>query len=182
MNNVPHLGNLTQVLSADVFARFCRLRGYETLYVCGTDEYGTATETRALMEGVSPRELCDRYHAIHEEIYKWFNISFDYFGRTSTEKQTEIVQGIFNEVDRNGYITEEEIEQLYCPDCKRFLADRFVEGTCPKCGAQGARGDQCDSCQSLLDPTDLIDPYCSVCHTTPIVKKTRHLYLSLIHI
>ncbi|MDY4888278.1 MAG: methionine--tRNA ligase [Sphaerochaetaceae bacterium] len=179
VNNVPHLGNLTQVLSADVFARFCRLRGYETLYVCGTDEYGTATETRALMEGVSPRELCDRYHAIHEEIYKWFNISFDYFGRTSTEKQTEIVQGIFNEVDRNGYITEEEIEQLYCPDCKRFLADRFVEGTCPKCGAQGARGDQCDSCQSLLDPTDLIDPYCSVCHTTPIVKKTRHLYLDL---
>ena len=78
VNNIPHLGNLTQVLSADVFARFCRSKGYETLYICGTDEYGTASETRALQEGVTPRELCDRYHAIHREIYKWFNISFDY--------------------------------------------------------------------------------------------------------
>ncbi|MGX8678975.1 MAG: methionine--tRNA ligase [Sphaerochaetaceae bacterium] len=179
VNNVPHLGNLTQVLSADVFARFCRLRGYETMYICGTDEYGTATETKALIEGVSPRELCDRYHKIHEEIYKWFNISFDYFGRTSTPKQTEIVQGIFNEVDRNGYIKQEEIEQLYCPKCGRFLADRFVEGTCPKCGAESARGDQCDTCQSLLDPTELINPHCSVCGTTPVLKKTRHLYLDL---
>lgn len=179
VNNVPHLGNLTQVLSADVFARFCRLRGYETMYVCGTDEYGTATETKALIEGVTPRELCDRFHQIHRDIYKWFNISFDYFGRTSTPKQTEIVQAIFHEVDKNGYIKEEEIEQLYCPKCGRFLADRFVEGTCPKCGAKGARGDQCDSCQSLLDPTELIEPYCSVCHTTPVVKKTRHLYLDL---
>ena len=127
VNNIPHLGNVTQVLSADVFARFCRLRGYETLYICGTDEYGTASETRALKEGVTPRELCDHYHAIHRDIYKWFNISFDYFGRTSTEKQTEIVQAIFNEVDKNGYITEREIEQLYCPKCGRFLADRFVE-------------------------------------------------------
>ena len=108
VNNIPHLGNLTQVLSADVFARFCRSRGYETLYICGTDEYGTASETRALQEGVTPRELCDRYHKIHEDIYKWFNINFDYFGRTSTPKQTEIVQHIFNCVDRNGYITEKE--------------------------------------------------------------------------
>ena len=108
VNNIPHLGNLTQVLSADVFARFCRLKGYETLYICGTDEYGTASETRALQEGVTPRELCDHYHAIHRDIYKWFNISFDYFGRTSTPKQTEIVQHIFNEVDKNGYISEKE--------------------------------------------------------------------------
>ena len=80
VNNIPHLGNLIQVLSADVFARFCRLRGYETLYVCGTDEYGTATETRALEEGITPKELCDRYNAIHNEIYRWFNIAFDRFG------------------------------------------------------------------------------------------------------
>ncbi|HQB06960.1 MAG TPA: class I tRNA ligase family protein, partial [Rectinema sp.] len=83
VNNVPHLGNLIQVLSADVFARFCRLRGYETLYVCGTDEYGTATETKALEEKVSPRELCDRFYEIHRDIYEWFEISFDTFGRTS---------------------------------------------------------------------------------------------------
>lgn len=179
VNNIPHLGNLTQVLSADVFARFCRSRGYETLYICGTDEYGTASETRALQEGVTPRELCDRYHVIHRDIYKWFNIDFDYFGRTSTPKQTEIVQAIFNAVDKNGYISEKESEQLYCPNCQRFLADRYVTGTCPKCGSLGARGDQCDSCGSLYDPSELIDPKCSVCGHTPIVKKTKHLYINL---
>lgn len=179
VNNIPHLGNLLQVLSADVFARFCRLRGYDTLYVCGTDEYGTATETRAAKEGVSPKELCDRYHAIHEEIYKWFNISFDYFGRTSTPQQTEIVQHIFNEVDKAGYITEQESSQLYCPSCQRFLADRFVEGTCPHCGSKDARGDQCDACQTLLEPTELIDPRCGVCGSTPVLRNTRHLYINL---
>ncbi len=179
VNNIPHLGNLTQVLSADVFARFCRLRGYETMYICGTDEYGTATETRAAKEGVSPRELCDHYHAIHRDIYRWFNIDFDYFGRTSTPKQTEIVQDIFKRCDANGYITEKETEQLYCPKCDRFLADRFVEGTCPHCGSTDARGDQCDSCQTLLDPTELINPRCMVCGTTPVIRKTRHLYLDL---
>jgi len=179
VNNVPHLGNLTQVLSADVFARFCRSKGYDTLYVCGTDEYGTATETKAQQEGVSPKELCDKFHVIHRDIYKWFNIGFDYFGRTSTPKQTEIVQALFKEVDKRGYIFEKEIEQLYCPNCKRYLADRYVEGTCPHCGAEGARGDQCDNCQTLLEPTELIEPYCIVCHTKPIIKKTKHLYLDL---
>lgn len=179
VNNIPHLGNLTQVLSADVFARFCRSKGYETLYICGTDEYGTATETRALKEGVSPRELCDHYHKIHRDIYQWFNIAFDYFGRTSTELQTEIVQDIFTKVDEAGYIREHEMEQLYCPSCERFLADRFVEGTCPHCGSTGARGDQCDNCQTLLDPVELIEPRCGVCHTRPVPKKTKHLYIDL---
>ncbi len=179
VNNIPHLGNIIQVLSADVFARFCRSKGYETLYICGTDEYGTASETRALQEGVTPRQLCDHYHAIHRDIYKWFNIDFDYFGRTSTQKQTEIVQAMFNAVDAHGYITEREIEQLYCPKCGRFLADRFVEGTCPHCGSEDARGDQCDACQTLLDPTELINPRCSVCGTEPVLKKTKHLYIDL---
>ncbi len=131
VNNVPHLGNLIQVLSADVFARFCRLRGYETLYVCGTDEYGTATETKALEEGVTPRELCDRFNALHTEIYRWFEISFDKFGRTSTPEQTAITQGLFLDLERNGLIKRKTIEQLYCPSCQRFLADRYIVGTCP---------------------------------------------------
>ncbi|MDR1100371.1 MAG: class I tRNA ligase family protein, partial [Treponema sp.] len=114
VNNVPHLGNLIQVLSADAFARFCRLRGYETLYVCGTDEYGTATENRAAEEGVSPRELCGRYYAIHSEIYRWFHIAFDHFGRTSTPIQTEVTQDIFTKLDARGFIVERTIEQLYC--------------------------------------------------------------------
>ena len=179
VNNIPHLGNLTQVLSADVFARFCRSRGYETMYVCGTDEYGTASETRALQEGVTPRELCDHYHEIHKAIYRWFDIDFDYFGRTSTLLQTEIVQAIFKACDDNGYITEKESEQLYCPDCGRFLADRFVKGTCPHCGNDDARGDQCEKCGTLLDPTELVEPKCSVCGATPIVKKTKNLYINL---
>jgi len=179
VNNVPHLGNLIQVLSADVFARFCRLRGYETLYVCGTDEYGTATETKALEEGISPRELCDRYHAIHRDIYSWFGISFDKFGRTSTERQTEITQSIFLDLDAKGLIKSRTIEQLYCDSDKRFLADRYVRGTCPFCGYDGARGDQCENCGKLLDPTELKDPVCSTCGATPRPKSTTHLYIDL---
>jgi methionyl-tRNA synthetase len=179
VNNIPHLGNLIQVLSADVFARFCRLYGYETLYVCGTDEYGTATETRALQEGVTPQELCDRYNKIHNEIYQWFNISFDHFGRTSTPQQTRIVQGIFKAVEKNGYITEKKIDQLYCEKCDRFLADRYVQGGCPHCGFGDARGDQCEECGKLLEPTELMDPRCGVCGTPPVVRATSHLYLDL---
>jgi methionyl-tRNA synthetase len=179
VNNVPHLGNLIQVLSADVFARFCRLRGYETLYVCGTDEYGTATETKALEEGVSPRELCDRFHAIHRDIYSWFGISFDKFGRTSTPRQTEITQSIFLDLDARGLIKSQTIEQLYCDHDQRFLADRYVLGTCPSCGYEGARGDQCENCGKLLDPTELKNPKCSTCGATPHPKSTTHLYIDL---
>lgn len=179
VNNVPHLGNLIQVLSADVFARFCRLRGYDTLYICGTDEYGTATETKAQEEGVTPRELCDRYHALHKQIYDWFNISFDKFGRTSAPEQTEVTQGIFLDLYNNGYITSQTVEQLYCDSCGRFLADRYVRGTCPYCGYDGARGDQCENCGKLLEPTDLINPVCSTCGSTPHLKATTHLYIDL---
>jgi len=179
VNNVPHLGNLIQVLSADVFARFCRLRGYETLYVCGTDEYGTATETKALEEKVSPRELCDKFHAIHRDIYSWFEIAFDTFGRTSTPEHTEVTQSIFLDLDKNGYITSQSIDQLYCDTCGRFLADRYVRGTCPHCGYEGARGDQCEMCGKLLDPMELKDPKCSTCGGTPRPRSTTHLYIDL---
>ena len=179
VNNIPHLGNLIQVLSADVFARYCRLAGFETLYVCGTDEYGTATETRALEEGTTPAELCNRYHAIHTDIYEWFNIAFDKWGRTSTKEHTEITQHIFTKLDENGYINRHTIEQLYCESCDRFLADRYVRGTCPHCDYPEARGDQCENCGKLLDPTDLINPRCSTCGNTPVLKSTEHLYIDL---
>ena len=179
VNNIPHLGNLIQMLSADVFARFCRSRGYETMYVCGVDEYGTATETKALQEKKTPRELCDYYYAIHKDIYEWFDIAFDKFGRTSNEECTEITQRIFTELDENGFITEHTTKQLFCPNCNMFLADRYVDGTCPKCGAEDARGDQCDSCGTLLDPTQLVKPRCHTCGATPEVRETRHLYIDL---
>lgn len=179
VNNIPHLGNLIQVLSADVFARFCRLRGYETLYVCGTDEYGTATETKALEEGITPRELCDRFFVVHRDIYAWFGISFDKFGRTSTPQQTEIVQGLFRDIDAAGYVKEQSIEQLYCESCGRFLADRYVRGTCPHCAYPDARGDQCENCGKLLDPTELKEPKCSTCGAAPKPRSTSHLYIDL---
>ncbi|MDR1399188.1 MAG: methionine--tRNA ligase [Treponema sp.] len=179
VNNVPHLGNLIQVLSADAFTRFCRLRGYETLYVCGTDEYGTATENRAAEEGISPQELCDRYHAIHADIYRWFNIAFDKFGRTSTPIQTEVTQDIFTKLDVNGFIVEHTDQQLHCAKCDRFLADRYVRGVCPHCGYEDARGDQCEACGKLLDPTELKEPRCSRCGSTPILRSTKHLYINL---
>ena len=179
VNNIPHLGNLIQVLSADVFARFCRLRGYDTLYVCGTDEYGTATETKALEEGITPRELCDRFFVVHRDIYAWFGISFDKFGRTSTPQQTEIVQGLFKDIDAAGYVKEQSIEQLYCESCGRFLADRYVRGTCPHCAYPDARGDQCENCGKLLDPTELKEPKCSTCGKAPKPRSTSHLYIDL---
>ena len=179
VNNIPHLGNLIQVLSADVFARFCRLRGYKTLYVCGTDEYGTATETKAIEEGITPKELCDRYYTVHSDIYSWFNISFDRFGRTSTRAQTDIVQDIFLKLDKHGYIKEKETEQLYCSSCSRFLADRYVRGTCPHCGYTEARGDQCENCGKLLDPVDLLEPRCGTCDNPPESRSTNHLYIDL---
>ncbi|CAM2066118.1 methionine--tRNA ligase [Sulfidibacter corallicola] len=180
VNNVPHLGNIIGcVLSADVYARFCRSRGYETRYVCGTDEYGTATENKAREEGLTPREICDKYYAIHTEIYRIFDISFDTFGRTSTEEQTEVAQAIFKDLDRNGLITEKTEERTYCEHDAMFLADRFVEGTCPNCGYEDARGDQCDNCGSLLDPEKLLSPRCKICGNPPVRKPTTHLYLKL---
>ena len=179
VNNIPHLGNLIQMLSGDVFARFCRNRGYDTLYICGTDEYGTATETKALEEKKSPRELCDYYYNEHTKIYDWFHINFDKFGRTSNEECTEITQDLFNDLDKNGLITEHTNNQLFCNHCNMFLADRFVHGICPKCGYEDARGDQCDKCGSLLDPTELKQPRCSTCGSTPEVKETKHLYINL---
>lgn len=180
VNNVPHLGNIVGcVLSADVFARYCRLKGYETLYICGTDEYGTATAIKAREEGVSPKEICDKYYKIHKEVYEWFGIHFDYFGRTSTKKHTEITQDIFLKLNKNGYIAEEEVEQLYDEEAKMFLADRYVGGTCPKCGYEDARGDQCERCGKLLSPTELINPVSKVTKSTPVKKRTKHLFIDL---
>uniref|UniRef100_A0A8I6A8E9 methionine--tRNA ligase n=1 Tax=Rattus norvegicus TaxID=10116 RepID=A0A8I6A8E9_RAT len=156
VNNVPHLGNIIGcVLSADVFARYSRLRQWNTLYLCGTDEYGTATETKAMEEGLTPQEICDKYHAIHVDIYRWFNISFDTFGRTTTPLQTKITQDIFQRLLTRGFVLQDTVEQLRCEQCARFLADRFVEGVCPFCGYEEARGDQCDKCGKLINAIEL---------------------------
>ena len=169
VNNVPHLGNIIGcVLSADVYARYARARGWNALYVCGTDEYGTATETKALEEGLTPRAICDKYHVLHRAIYEWFDIAFDHFGRTSTADpwkdtawpQTRICQEIFLGNCKEGNVTSAVVDQMYCLQCQGFLADRLIEGVCPLCGYEDARGDQCDKCGKLLSATELLRPTC----------------------
>ncbi|XP_071941977.1 methionine--tRNA ligase, cytoplasmic-like [Antedon mediterranea] len=180
VNNVPHLGNIIGcVLSADVYSRFCKLRGYNTLYICGTDEYGTATETKALEEKLTPKQICDKYFKLHQEIYEWFNIGFDYFGRTTTDKQTEIAQDIFWRLQKRDFLLEDTVEQLLCETCNRYLADRFVEGTCPLCNYEDARGDQCDKCGKLINATELKNPRCKVCNSSPVIRSSKHLFLDL---
>ena len=182
VNNVPHLGNIIGcVLSADIFARYSRTCGYNTLYVCGTDEYGTATETKSLAENLTPKEICDKYFDIHNAIYCWFGIGFDYFGRTTTPEQTEIVQKMFLDLYNGGFIETQSVEQLLCQKCDRYLADRFVEGTCPHpgCGYEDARGDQCDACGKLINAIELLRPRCKVCSTSPVVRESKQFFLDL---
>ncbi|KAJ3212349.1 putative methionine--tRNA ligase, cytoplasmic protein rar1 [Entophlyctis luteolus] len=180
VNNIPHLGNIIGcVLSADVYARYCRLRGYNTLYICGTDEYGTATETKALQEKLSCQEICDKYHKHHKDTYDWFDVDFDYFGRTSTDAQTRITQDIFNKLDRNGKTEQQTVTQLYCEKHSSFLADRFVHGICPHCSYDDARGDQCDQCGKLLNATELIQPRCEVDDSVPVIRDSKHIFLNL---
>ncbi|KAH6655474.1 methionyl-tRNA synthetase [Truncatella angustata] len=182
VNNVPHLGNIIgSLLSADVFSRYSKQRDRPTLYICGTDEYGTATETKALETKQTPQELCDEFHVKHAHIYEWFEIGFDYFGRTTTAKQTEIVQDIFLKLHKNGFLEERTTTQPFCQheNHQAFLADRFVEGTCPKCQYEDARGDQCDKCGNLLDPLELINPKCKVDGSAPVPKETTHIFLLL---
>ncbi|XP_067213985.1 methionine--tRNA ligase, cytoplasmic [Linepithema humile] len=180
VNNVPHLGNIIGcVLSADIFARYCRQRNYNTLYISGTDEYGTATEAKALQEKTTPQAICDKFFDIHNDIYRWFGIGFDYFGRTTTPEQTEIVQAFFLKIKSRGYILNETVEQLHCESCDRFLADRFVEGTCPGCKYEDARGDQCDGCGHLVNAVELINPRCKMCNSKPVVKNSVQFFLDL---
>ncbi|PIT84175.1 methionine--tRNA ligase [Candidatus Micrarchaeota archaeon CG10_big_fil_rev_8_21_14_0_10_45_29] len=180
VNNVPHLGNIIGcVLSADVFARYCRLKGYETLYVCGTDEYGTATEAKAIEEKCTPKEICDKYSQIHREIYEWFNISTDVFGRTSTKLHSALVQKIFLQLYENNMLIEKEVEQPYDEKLGMFLADRYISGICPYCASEDARADQCDKCGKLLTYSELKSPKSKLSGAKPILRISRHLFLNL---
>jgi len=155
--------------------------GENTLYICGTDEYGTATETKALEEKISPRQLCDKFHVLHRNIYEWFDIDFDYFGRTTTDVHTKITQNIFNELNSNGYIVKRNVEQFKCEGCDFMLSDRYVFGKCyhKPCIYEEARGDQCDGCGKLCNALDLIDPKCKLCKGIPTRVQSSHYFLEL---
>jgi len=179
VNYLPHLGTLLQVLSADVVARYYRLKGEDVVMVSGSDEHGTPIEVEALRLGVSPKQLTDKNHAKVVELFKKWGFSFNNYTRTENPVHKEFVRNHLTKIYNNGYIHAQETEMLYCEKCGRFLPDRFVEGKCPYCGHEGARGDQCDSCGRLLEPTLLIEPYCVICKSTPVIKKTKHWYFDL---
>jgi len=180
-NNVPHLGNIIgSHLPADIFARYCRLKGYETILIGGTDEHGTASEITAQKLNISCKQLCDFYYKIHKEIYDWFQISYDNFSRTSKPIHHKTTKEIFKNIYKNGYLIEKDVKIPFCNSCKRSLADRYITGKCPYCGYEEAKGDQCESCSKLLNPEDLINPICTVCNKRDIIfKEEKHLFLDL---
>ena len=180
INVTPHLGNLVgSVLSADVTARYYRLKGDDVLMVSGSDTHGTPIEVEAIRQGITPKELTDRNHARVAELFRRWEASFDNYTTTESPIHKEFVQKTLLEIQRNGYIFEQETQMLYCEHDQRFLPDRFVEGKCPYCGCEKARGDQCDMCGRLLEPTMLVEPYCVICKNKPTVKTTRHWYIDL---
>lgn len=181
VNGVPHLGHMVGcLLPSDVYARFMRMMGNEVLYICGTDEHGTPSEVGAAKEGMDISEYCTKYHNRHKEAYAAFNLSFDYFGRTSSPQNQELVYHIFEQLDKNGCIEEKTIKQIYSVDDGRFLPDRYVTGTCPHCGYDKARGDQCENCTKVLEPTELINPRSTISGSTNLeIRETKHLFLKL---
>lgn len=179
INGIKHLGNLAgSMLPADVQARFRRLQGHEVLFICATDEHGTPAELAAAEAGVDVRTYCDAQYDIQKRAGEGFNLSFDWFGRSSNPPNHELTQHFAHMLEANGLLEERVSKQVYSIDDERFLPDRYVEGTCPKCGFEDARGDQCDNCGSLLDPTELINPRSKISGSTNIeVRDTAHLFL-----
>jgi len=181
VNGVKHLGNITgSLLPADVFHRFLDIMGIDNIFICGTDEHGTATEISALEEGLPPKEYCDKYYEIQEEIYKKWNFDFSFFGRTSSLSNHKISQDVLLSAFENGYIIKDELILPFCKNCKRSLPDRYITGTCPNCSYERARGDQCEKCSKVLDPEELKNPRCSICSGSAIeFREENHLFLDL---
>ena len=179
INGIKHLGNLVgSMLPADVYARFERQRGEEVLFICATDEHGTPAELAARTAGQTVEQFCAEQHEVQAKAGKAFGLSFDHFGRSSHPTNHQLTQHFANKLEENGLIEERVDRQVYSIDDQRFLPDRYVEGTCPKCGYEKARGDQCDNCGTLLDPIELKNPYSSISGSTNVeVRETKHLYL-----
>ncbi|UCG10034.1 MAG: methionine--tRNA ligase [Dehalococcoidia bacterium] len=175
-----HLGHIAGAyLPADIFARYHRARGNQVLMVSGSDQHGTPITIKAEQAGKTPAEIATRYHQQFLESWQKLGISFDLFTATGTENHAQVTQDIFLTLLNKGYIYRNTVSQPFCPQCKRFLADRYVEGTCPYCRAAGARGDQCDACGKPLNAAELIDYQCRLCGTTPQFQDSEHFFLKL---
>jgi len=175
-----HLGHIAGAyLPPDIFARYHRTKGNEVLMVSGSDQHGTPITIKAEQEGKKPGQIAAQYHQQFLDSWQKFGISFDLFTSTGTANHTEVSQDIFLTLLDRGYIYKAIVSQPFCPRCRRFLPDRYIEGTCPYCQASGARGDQCDACGKPINPVELIDPQCRLCGTTPQFKDSEHFFLRL---
>ncbi|WP_328667607.1 methionine--tRNA ligase [Streptomyces sp. NBC_00322] len=179
INGIKHLGNMVgSMLPADVYSRYLRQRGQDVLYICATDEHGTPAELAAKDAGLPVADFCAQQHDIQKAIYDGFGLSFDYFGRSSSQQNVEITQHFARKLKENGFIEERAIRQVYSVTDGRFLPDRYIVGTCPHCGYDKARGDQCENCTRVLDPTDLIDARSAISGSRELeVRETKHLFL-----
>ena len=179
INGIKHLGNLVgSQLPADLFARYSRARGHEVMFICATDEHGTPAELAAAKAGKPVAEYCAEMHAVQAEIARGFRLSFDHFGRSSSQRNHKLTQHFAGVLAANGLIEEVSESQIFSIDDMRFLPDRYITGTCPNCGYEAARGDQCENCTKQLDPVDLINPRSSISGSTNLeVRLTKHLYL-----
>lgn len=179
-NGPLHLGHIRSTyLPADICARYNRLKGNETLYICASDEHGTPIVLNAEKEGKSPKEFVNYYHKKDKQEFEALGFSMDIFHRTSSEENREMTQHFFSRLKENNYIYKKFIQQYYCPKENRFLPDRYVRGTCPYCGAHDQYSDQCESCGRALKPGEIQEPRCAVCKTPPILKETEHYFFAL---
>ena len=179
-NGPIHIGHLAGVyVPADIYARYLRLTGNDVAYICGSDEHGVAIPMRAKKEGVSPQDIIDKYHGIIKKSFHDFGISFDNYSRTSSKIHHQTASDFFTTLYEKGEFIEEITEQLYDAEANQFLADRFVVGTCPKCGFEESYGDQCESCGTSHNATDLINPKSAITGNMPTVKQTKHWFLPL---
>jgi len=179
-NGPLHLGHIAGAyLPADIFARYHRLKGNKVLMVSGSDQHGTPITLRAEQENRSPQEIVSRYHKEFLDCWQKLGISWDLFTTTSTENHAKTTHDIFLKLLDEGYIYKNSVPQAYCPECQRFLPDRYVEGTCPYCGFAQARGDQCDECGRTMNPGDLLDLRCRICSAEPRFEVSEHFFLRL---
>ena len=181
VNNNLHIGHLIGcLLPSDVYARFCRAQGRDVLYIGGADEHGTPSEVGALKENIPVEEYVDKYRAKHLDAVRDFKLSFDLYGRTHTKLHEKLIHELFNRLDSLGMIEEKSSMQPYSVNEKKFLADRYVIGTCPKCGYDHAYGNECDKCGTSLDPDELINPHSAIDPSSPVeMRETKHLYFKL---
>lgn len=179
-NGSLHLGHIAALLGADIIARYHRLAGDDVLFVSGSDCYGTPIAIEADRESISPSEIAEKYHKeFKKTLINGLNFSYDLYTKTTTENHRKVVQEIFLKLYQEGYIYKKTQELPYCPNCQRFLSDRYIEGECPVCHFEEARGDQCDECGSLLDPRELINPRCKICDKTPEWRSSEHFFFKL---